>query len=587
MLKRRSRPSRRLGLAGLVLIVITVIAAGLTIWDRREEAIASYQREMKNLGVVLAEETARSMQAVDLVLQETRAKVLSTGIENSQQFERLIGTEKFHRFLAGRAANLPQSGGIGLIGPDGGFVAGSRVWPTPALNFADRDYYQYFRERDDPGVFISAPVRARVTGAWSFVLARRISGPQGEFFGLVLGVIDIMHFEEFFRSIILQPGGSVTVFRRDGTMLARYPHLERIIGEKLPPQAPFYPLAAEGGGTGRTPGYVDGTARVVSVHPLRDFPLVVSLTVSEEAALADWRRQSLFVAVAAFGAVLGFAILFDALAAQSRKLERQTSELSAATDAAEAANQAKSQFLANVSHELRTPLNAILGFSEMLELGIAGPLQPRQAEYIGLIRQSGDHLHEVINDILDLAKVDAGKLDLHEEEGLDPRHMVDACIAIMKERARLGTVRLSATTEDRLPLLVADATRLKQILLNLLSNAVKFTEPGGSIVVAVRRAGDGGVAFEVRDTGVGMTADEIEIALECFGQVDAGLGRRHEGTGLGLPLARRLAELHGGSLCVDSEKGRGTTVTVTLPATRVSSDEAAAPGKAEPLAGAA
>src|SRR5204863_4859021 len=132
--------------------------------------------------------------------------------------------------------------------------------------------------------------------------------------------------------------------------------------------------------------------------------------------------------------------------------------------------------------------------------------------------------------------------------------IVDACIPVVAERAKLGGVRLSVTADDGFPTIVADATRLKQILLNLLSNAVKFTQPGGSVVVAVRRAGNGGVFFTVQDTGVGMTAHEIEVAFEAFGQVDAGLGRRHEGTGLGLPLARRLVELHGGTLRVDSEK---------------------------------
>jgi signal transduction histidine kinase len=235
---------------------------------------------------------------------------------------------------------------------------------------------------------------------------------------------------------------------------------------------------------------------------------------------------------------------------------------------AEAANLAKSQFLANMSHELRTPLNAILGFSEVLENGIAGPLQSRQTEYVGLIRQSGEHLLHVINGILDLARIDAGKLELHEEL-VDARRLVDNCIALIKDRAAAGLLRLSAEITEDVPQLVADETLLTQILLNLLSNAIKFTELGGSIDVVARRAHNGGVEFVVRDTGCGMTAGEVEIALEVFRQVDSSLARRHEGTGLGLPLARRLAELHGGWLKVESERGRGTTVTVWLPATRI------------------
>jgi signal transduction histidine kinase len=250
--------------------------------------------------------------------------------------------------------------------------------------------------------------------------------------------------------------------------------------------------------------------------------------------------------------------------------------------AAEEANSAKSQFLANVSHELRTPLNAIIGFAEMMELGMVGALDPRQTENVHIIRLSGEHLHRVINDILDLAKVDAGKLDLYPECNVDPRAIVDACVALVKERVKEGRLSLSVELDPGLPLIVADTLRLKQILLNLLSNAIKFTDAGGSVVIAVR-ALDGEITFGVRDTGAGMTADEIEIASEPFGQVDGGLGRRHEGTGLGLPLARRLAELHGGRLDIESEKSRGTTVTVTLPGVR-SADSPSIADKIEAVA---
>ena len=259
---------------------------------------------------------------------------------------------------------------------------------------------------------------------------------------------------------------------------------------------------------------------------------------------------------------------------------RAQRELRAATAEAEAASLAKSRFLANMSHELRTPLNAILGFSEMLERGTAGALQERQQEYVGYIRQSGSHLLDIINEILDLAKIDAGKLDLEEDAPIEVRALADACVALVAERAAAGVLKLTLQVENAMPRLVADSTRLKQILLNLLDNAIKFTDPGGAVVLAIRRGADGGVEFEVRDTGLGMTAAEIEIALEPFGQVDTGLARNREGTGLGLPLARRLTELHGGALEIASKPGRGTRMVVKLPPGRVLA------GSAAPLAAA-
>jgi signal transduction histidine kinase len=227
-----------------------------------------------------------------------------------------------------------------------------------------------------------------------------------------------------------------------------------------------------------------------------------------------------------------------------------------------------------MSHELRTPLNAIIGFSEMLAAGISGRLNSRQKGYVENIHEGGGLLLRVINDLLDLAQIDAGKLKLRDEEGVELGRIANACFALVREQANAGGISLALEIEERMPLLVADPTRLTQILLNLLSNAVKFTDPGGTVTLAIRRAKDGGVALEIRDTGQGMTASEIEIALQPFGQVDSRLSRQHNATGLGLPLARSLAEQHGGSLDIASEKGCGTTATVTIPAARILSDKA-------------
>jgi PAS domain S-box-containing protein len=251
--------------------------------------------------------------------------------------------------------------------------------------------------------------------------------------------------------------------------------------------------------------------------------------------------------------------------------EKITAErsLHEAIRAARRANVAKSNFLANINHELRTPLNAILGFSEMLVIGKVGSLPPRVKDYIEVIHKSGSHLMEVISDVLDFARIEAGKVELQEEE-FHPSSIINTCVEMVSANARAKGLKLAIENgEDDLPALRGDERRFRQILLNLLSNAIKFTEPGDVIAVRARHALAGDFVFQVQDNGLGMTGPEILIALDRFGQVDAGLERRHEGTGLGLPLARSLIELHGGSLSIESEKGRGTTVTIGVPAERV------------------
>jgi signal transduction histidine kinase len=201
-------------------------------------------------------------------------------------------------------------------------------------------------------------------------------------------------------------------------------------------------------------------------------------------------------------------------------------------------------------------------------MGIGGQLPPKQAEYANLIHQSGQHLLNIVNDVLDLAKVDAGRLELHEEE-IDSRSLVETCARLLEGSAALAGLRLVVDVPPDIPRLVADPTRIKQALLNLLSNAVKFTERGGVVTLGARRTADGAIEFAVSDTGPGMTPDEVDIALEPFRQLDNSLARQHEGTGLGLPLARQLSELHGGVMHVASEKGRGTTITIRLPVERI------------------
>jgi len=263
-----------------------------------------------------------------------------------------------------------------------------------------------------------------------------------------------------------------------------------------------------------------------------------------------------------------------------RVVERETAtaELRRASERAEMANRAKSEFLANMSHELRTPLNAIIGFAELLETqGAAGIDADSRRQYIRDIASSGRHLLSLINDLLDLSKIEAEEFALREEI-FDLRSEIAGCLKIVAERARQEEVTLTDNLAANLPPLNADMRACKQIVLNLLTNAIKFTEPGGSVTIAAQPAADGGIAVSVADTGIGMTEREIALALQPFQQIDSGLARRYEGTGLGLPLVKGLVELHGGTFTIASAPGRGTTATVHFPASR-----SVAPGEAAEL----
>jgi signal transduction histidine kinase len=232
------------------------------------------------------------------------------------------------------------------------------------------------------------------------------------------------------------------------------------------------------------------------------------------------------------------------------------------------ANRSKSEFLATMSHELRTPLNAIIGFSDIIRRELFGPKGiERYPDYANDIHESGSHLLAIINDILDLAKAESGKLELNEMD-VDAAEILESCVRMCHGRAEAGKVELVFLGGQNEVRVLADPRFLQQIVVNLLSNAIKFTPEGGRVRLDVSETPEKGVSFAIADTGIGIAPENIQRVLRPFEQVETSLSRRHGGTGLGLPYAKRLTDLHGGELLIESELERGTTVTVKLPPSR-------------------
>jgi len=586
---RVRRTIRAIIIAIGILIVAMWTAIAFSVVTARQQALDAAASQGRNLMIAFREEVATILRGV-----EGETNLLA------EKLRRERGS--LDLYIWGRE-NLVASHGISqatIIGPDG-MIRSTTLEPhTRETDLSDRPHFRVHLDGKFKGLYIGPSIIARTSGLPGLPISRRVDAEDGTFLGVLVVLISPGALTTLHKSIDLGAHGIMSLTGLDNIIRARFarnsPDGTVGLGASIAGGRPAV-LEDNAEGSFVRVSVMDGITRLYSYGRVGNYPLVVTIGLTLDRALAAARWYAAMIGMIALGATLllvGLAayliheiriratkeaelaaertkllITNVALGDERTKLQETNVALTASTQRAEAASMAKSQFLANMSHELRTPLNAIIGFSEMLTAGIPGRLNSQQLGYVEHILAGGGLLLRVIDDVLDLARIDAGKLQLRDEEGIDLGRIAEACIALVREQANAGGLRLSLEFEDRMPLLIVDPGRLTQILLNLLSNAVKFTDSGGSVILAIRHAKNGGVALEVRDTGLGMSAAEIEVALEPFGQVDGSLARRHTGTGLGLPFARQLAELHGGSLHVDSEIGGGTTVTVTLPAARV------------------
>ena len=537
-------------------------------WHSRQTVIADTFSSSSNLALSVEQFVARTMETVDLTLRIVQEDAAGPGAKSPREIQMLV---------AERVRQSPQITGLMVVGPDGHVRFSAGQVPKSSSDVSGARYFVLTRGSAGIQLLVGDPVGHGAVGKPAVFATRRVTRPDGAFAGVVAATLSTDYVQRFLSTLHVGRQGLIGLQTIDGTMLVRQPYQEDAVGRNFgsnPLFTQWLPWASSGVFPMQYES--DGLWRIVGYQRVEKLPLVVHVALSQDEAMASWRRTTMWqvgvgIVILVLAAITAFA-LHRQLQGRMRahgQLSETVRELERARIAAEESSRVKSQFMANMSHELRTPLNAVIGYSEMLiEDFEAGAGKQAHIADLRRINGAGQHLLGLIDDVLDISEIEVGRLELHDA-AIDLARLIDDCHELIADRVASGGLSLAIELPGDLPVLLGDERRLKQIVLNLLSNAVKFTPIGGRIVLSIASLAKGGIALAVRDTGIGMKPEEIPIALEPFRQVDGDLNRRYGGTGLGLPLARTLVELHGGSLTIDSAPGEGTTITVVLPADRV------------------
>ncbi len=292
--------------SGAVLLALALVAAAGTIWRMRAIELSEAEHETASLAFVLAEQTTRSLQAIDIVLRDLSEQIGAKVSGPAEKFPDFLSSERIGTLLHERLAQLPQITTLAVVDPQGMLANTSRTWPAPRVELGDRDYFQFFRLNDSHAVFVSQPVHNRSTRAWTIFLARRIGAPDGRFAGVVIAAIEVGYLESLFNSINLPRQLTIVLLRRDGIILARHPGDRMPIGRKVPAGSPWYDVVAQGGGTFAGQGGFGGIARMISAHPLREYPLVLDVSITRDDVLTSWRRDALLIGGGS-ALIIGFA----------------------------------------------------------------------------------------------------------------------------------------------------------------------------------------------------------------------------------------------------------------------------------------
>ena len=560
-----SRLSWMVALSVLALLVTGWVGVVLTLDLKSRDALSAEVRQNTNLARVLQEQTVRVLASVDQATLRMRDLAVAGELTPADYVR-----------IANETGLVPQIlTQLSLIDSQGRFV-GSNIDPTGEktghVDLSSREHIQVHLTPDKvpeaaqqmsaDGLYIGKPVLGKVSNKWTIQLTRKIQHSDGRPLGVIVASLNPAYFEQSYSEVNLGPMGGVTLLGNDRSVRARViGGAATGMGTTLSSSSTMARLPQnERAGWSIITSNIDKIERVAAYHRVGDYPLRVYVLTATESALSDWRSLRnvtvTLMSLLTLACLAGAGVFLRGL----RQLENKNHALQISEAQAQSASRAKSEFLAAVSHELRTPLTSIRGFAELMEMRLE---QPRFKDQARMIRKAAEHLNELLTEILDLAKVEAGAMPVTPEP-VALTELLQSTLDFFNVTAQQKSLELRLQLAPSTPkTLLCDGLRLKQILNNLLSNALKFTQEG-SVTIEVD-SGDGMVNFHVVDTGPGIAAELHETIFERFRQGNDRVSYEHGGTGLGLSLSRALAGLMGGTLSVQSSPGQGARFTLSLP----------------------
>jgi signal transduction histidine kinase len=572
--ERAVRMRRRITVICGLIVVATALLVSFVVDNQRQVALGHARDETMNYSAAFEEQIGRVMHGVSAASEVLKKRIEAEGAA--------FDLSQWAKYAPDFAASSIE---VSIIGADGRLLATSLDRDPKPFDLSDREHFRVQRDNPDLGLFVGRPVRGRISNRISIQVTRRLEAPGGGFGGVLVFSLYPEFLTSLHQKIQLGRQGIVTLAGLDGIVRARFTAFGEPdpinFGSSIVSSRALADAATASEGAYESVSVIDGVLRLYHWRRIEGYPLLVVVGLGRAEVLSSAQMNAKMIVGLGAGAIvlaIAMALLLRRenfrseaqeirLTAQNYERQFANQELRRSHGELVASNSAKSVFLANMSHELRTPLNAIIGFSEIIREKLFGDDLARYVEYAGHIHFSAVHFLRIINDILDISKIEAGKLELDEAEvSLDG--LLATSIQTVTPQAGRGKVALQVDNPLGDVRFRCDETRIRQVLINLLSNAVKFTPPGGSVTVHTGFSEGAELRLWIADTGIGMSEEEVGMALQPFQQVDHGLAKRYDGTGLGLPLAVRLTELHGGRLQVASRPALGTCVTLSFPSGR-------------------